>query len=44
MKELEFDVVDENGKGWYRLSTIADKVNELVREVNKLIEENNNGR
>lgn len=36
IKELKYDVVDENGRGWYKLDTIADKVTELVKAVNKI--------
>ena len=34
--ELKYDVVDENGKGWYKLDTIADKVTELIKAVNQI--------
>ena len=36
IEELKYDVVDENDRGWYKLDTIADKVNELVRKINRL--------
>lgn len=36
IEELKYDVVDENGRGWYKLDTIADKVTELVKAVNKI--------
>ena len=36
IKELKYDVVDENGRGWYKLDTIADKVTELVKAVNQI--------
>lgn len=36
IEELKYDVVDENGRGWYKLDTIADKVNELVRKINRI--------
>lgn len=36
IQELKYDVVDENGRGYFRLDTIADKVNELVRAVNQI--------
>lgn len=39
IEELKYDVVDENGRGWYKLDTIANKVTELVRAVNKLRKE-----
>lgn len=39
IEELKYDVVDENGRGWYKLDTIADKVNELVKVVNSIRKE-----
>ena len=36
IEELKYDVVDENGRGWYKLDTIADKVTELIKAVNKI--------
>ena len=36
IEELKYDVVDENGRGWYKLDTIADKVTELVKAVNEI--------
>lgn len=41
IEELKYDVVDENGRGWYKLDTIADKVNELVKVVNSIRKEKN---
>lgn len=39
IEELKYDVVDENGKGYFRLDTIADKVDELVKAVNSIRKE-----
>lgn len=36
IEELKYDVVDENGRGWYKLDTIADKVTELIKAVNQI--------
>lgn len=36
IEELKYDVVDENGRGWYKLDTIADKVTELIKSVNEI--------
>ena len=36
IKELKYDVIDENGRGWYKLDTIADKVTELIKAVNEI--------
>lgn len=36
IEELKYDVVDENGRGYFRLDTVADKVNELVKAINEL--------
>lgn len=36
IEELKYDVVDENGIGWYKLDTIADKVTELIKAVNEI--------
>lgn len=36
IEELKYDVVDENGRGWYKLDTIADKVTELIKVVNAI--------
>jgi len=36
IEELKYDVVDENGRGWYKLDTIADKVTELIKAVNEI--------
>ena len=38
IEELKYDVVDEKGRGWYKLDTIADKVTELIKAVNKMKE------
>ncbi len=38
IEELKYDVVDENGRGWYKLDTIADKVTELIKSVNAIRE------
>ena len=40
IEELKYDVVDENGRGWYKLDTIADKVTELIKSVNAIRKEN----
>ena len=42
IEELKYDVVDENGRGWYKLDTIADKVTELVKAVNSIRKDKNN--
>ena len=41
IETLKYDVVDENGRGWYKLDTIADKVNELVKVVNSIRKDKN---
>lgn len=40
IETLKYDVVDENGRGWYKLDTIADKINELVKYINKKEDQN----
>lgn len=43
IEELKYDVVDENGRGWYKLDTIADKVTELIKSVNAIRKDIKNG-
>lgn len=35
IEKLKPDVIDDNNKAWYKLDTLADKINEIIDVLNK---------